>query len=140
MKALDEGIYNKCTTGTAFGGSIKRRIYPETRPQNTVYPCAEWMITSITDFVPQSFTTNYYKEAEVQFDLYSDKSSSTEINKMYTDLLSLYDRGTLSATSNGYKVLQMINTFSNKERYLEETGTRSIWRYIARFDVLMRKL
>ena len=140
MKAIDEGIYNRCTTATAFGATIKRRIYPDIIPQNTLYPCADWSIISITEYAPQAYTTNYYKEAEVQFDLYSDKTSSTEINKMYSDLLLLYDRCTLSATSNGYKVLQMLNTFSAKDRFVEEVGTKSIWRYTVKFDMLMRKL
>jgi hypothetical protein len=78
--------------------------------------------------VPEKTFTEDYERVRVQFSLFSDSSSSSEIEDIFTYLKALYDDCTLSPT--GETVIMMQRTGFNgamKEDHLTPSGNQSVW-------------
>ena len=136
MNIVLEGIYNKVIeqTGGAhndFYDSIGGRFYHYYAPQDVTFPfCVAYLFNQKPDYQ----FTELYEECLIQFNLFSETSSSDEVGNVFVDLISLFDWcSTLSVT--GYTVLKMEREFSNLTWDSEE----EVWQYSVQYRLLMEK-
>ncbi len=105
MIALLTGIFTKFTTGPpAIHTSLGGRMYSRYAPENTAYPYG--VVTIPTMEGDWTFDREaVFDDVDIQFNLYSQSSSETEIGALYVNLRALYDDTTL--TVGGYIFLYM---------------------------------
>ena len=132
MQVLFKGIYDEFT-GTTGDGSLYAelggRLHFSEAPQGTVYPyCVYHLISDVPSWTFDADMENYL----IQFNLYSEKNSSTEINTAFTALTTnLYDWCTLNI--DGYSHIYMKREFSNLTRESD------IWNYFIQYRIEVQK-
>jgi hypothetical protein len=103
MKALFTGIYNLFSAAptTALNTAIGGRFYSHEAPQEAVYPyCIYNMVSDVPEF---TFGGHYDLSIfRIQFSLYSQKSSSTEVLNAYENLKTLFDGCKLTVTGYSF--------------------------------------
>ena len=87
MKALTTAIFAKCAVGTSLDTALGGRIYKHRAPDRTAYPYAVFLLVSD---VPEMTYTEAFENVLIQFSLFSDASSSGEVEDLYTALKALY--------------------------------------------------
>ena len=127
MQALFEGIWDKYD-GSALESEINGMFFTEA-PQGQTYPyCVYHLISDVPSWTFDADMENYL----IQFNLYSDKNSSTEINTAFTALTTnLYDWCTLNI--DGYHHIYMKREFSNLTRESD------IWNYFVQYRLEVQK-
>lgn len=131
MQVLMNGIHDKFT-GTTTAGSLyvllSGKLYPYEAKQNDTYPYGVYYL--ISDVPDHTFDADF-EEYLIQFNLFDDDSSVTDINTAYSALTTLYDDTTLSVT--GYT-----NVYTKREfSYL--TREEDIWNYMTQYRVFTQK-
>jgi len=90
--------FNSTTGGVHnnFYNSVSGKLYKERAEQDSALPYAVYhIISSVPDW---SFNSDF-EDIRIQFDLFSDKNSSSEIEDMYTYLRELFDWCTFTVTN-----------------------------------------
>jgi hypothetical protein len=131
MKVLFESLYTlfapagaKPALHTALAG----QMYLTEAPQNTSYPYAVYnMIANDYDWM---FTEDL-EEFLIQFSIFDDKASATNVTGYFDDLKTLYDWAVPVVT--GYQSVWMIREFAELLRIDD------IWHYIVQYRVLLKK-
>ena len=98
MKNLLAGIMTKFTASTV-SGNVGGRIYFDQAPDGATYP---YIVFSIIVGVPMDTFTEKITDTTIQFDMFSDSSSVTEISTIYANLRALFDDATLTVSSNTF--------------------------------------
>ena len=140
MQALLAGIYSKLTTGTpAIYTTVGGRIYFHEVPDNiagsakNTFPYLVYSVISLEPTYRFASGSVELEEAIVQFSLYSDKSSSTEANTMYTQLNALLQHSSL--TVSGYNSLLM----QRENARLVRDVTRRTWHYAVDYMIIIQE-
>ena len=131
MQVLLNGLYNKFT-GTTGAGTLYTllggRLHPNEAPQGSAYPYGVYYL--ISD-VPEYTFSETIESAIIQFNLFDDGSSATDINTAFTALTTLYDWATITIT--GYTSVYMQRELS----YL--TKESDIWNYMIQYRLVFQK-
>jgi len=131
MKTLFTGIYNLFAPGgakPAFYTSLTGKMYLTEAPQNTAYPYAIYhLIANDYDFTFQ----DDLEEFIIQFSIYDDKMSASNITDYFENLKTLYDWA--SPVVTGYSTTWMIREFAELLR-LDD-----VWQYVIQYRVLLHK-
>ncbi len=101
MKNLLTALASKAA-GSALSTDVGGRIYLDEARQGAELP---YVVVSIVSNVPDDCFAKDGESVLVQFSLFSDSESVTEIGTMYTDLKALYDDCSLTIT--GYSLVWM---------------------------------
>lgn len=129
MKNLLTAIYTRFTTGTpAIYTDLGGRLYLAEAPQEATLPyCVYDMIVD----VPEYYFDFRHENATIQFALYTDDGSATNILTYSGHLKTLYDNCSLTIT--GYSHIDFDRQF---ERLIRNPETM-IWQLITEYEVLM---
>ena len=131
MQVLLNGLYSKFT-GTTGAGTLYTllggRLHPNEAPQGSAYPYGVYYL--ISD-VPEYTFSETIESAIIQFNLFDDNSSATDINTAFTALTTLYDWATITIT--GYTSVYMQRELS----YL--TKEEDIWNYMIQYRLVFQK-
>lgn len=133
MQVLLNGIYNKFTGSTGAGtlhAVLGGRLQFAEAQQGQTYPYGVYHMISN---VPSATFDVEFEEYIIQFNLFDDNSSSTDINTAFTALETLYDDCTLDVI--GYVNVYMKREMSN----LTKESERGIWNYMAQYRVFIQK-
>lgn len=132
MRVLFESIYNKFKSNTGAGSLyvlLDSHLHFTEAPQGTEYPYGVYhLISDVPSWTFDADMENYL----IQFNLYSEKNSSTEINTAFTALTGLYDWCNDLNTS-GYSNIYMKREFSNLTRESD------IWNYFIQYRIEVQK-
>jgi hypothetical protein len=115
MIELQQGIYTKVTAAidavhNDFYNDIGGRFYFEVAPQNTNFPyCTYHIIHDAYDYLFK----DDFEEVIVQFSIFSNNSSSTEVGAIQSHLKALFDWCSLTVT--GYKTISVERLFSTTD-------------------------
>ena len=133
MLNLKKAIYSKLT-GSLLTADIGGRFYDTQAPEGAEYPYVVYMIVSD---VPDKTFTEDFEDVVIQFSLFSSASGSTEVEKMFTDLKTLYDE--CSMTITGSTLLRMKRTIATLmvEDHTTPSGTVEVWHYAVDYEVLL---
>lgn len=134
MQVLLDGIYDKFT-GTTGAGSLymelEGRMHFSEAPQESTYPYGVYhLISDVPEYVFD--TSTVIENTLIQFNLYDDNSSATDINTAYSALITLYDWCSLTM-STGYTSIYMQREFS----FL--TKESDIWNYMTQYRLVFQK-
>jgi hypothetical protein len=108
------------TTGSALATSVGSRIYLDRAPDRTVYPYIVFMIVS--DNQNNTFT-DLMEDIILQFSIFSNSLSVTEIGTIYDNLKTLFDRCTLTITGNTFYSMERSNLITTIEDVTTIDGT-----------------
>ena len=126
MQVLFEGIWDKYD-GSALESEINGMHFTEA-PQGQTYPYGVYhLISGVPSWTFDADMENYI----VQFNLYSEKNSSTDINTAFTVLTTLYDWCDLDV--DGYSHIYMKREMSNLTRESD------IWNYFIQYRLEVQK-
>lgn len=129
MKALFTGIFSLFTTGTpAIFTDVSGKLYLEEAPQNTAFPYIVYhLISNDYDF---QFEEDY-EEFILQFNIFDDDRSSSDIGGYFEHLKSLYDWSTPTVT--GYRVESFTREFAQLAR------DDDVWQYSVQYRIRLEK-
>ncbi len=126
MQVLFEGIWDKYD-GSALESEINGMFFTEA-PQGQAYPYGVYhLISNVPSWTFDADMENYL----IQFNLYSEKNSSTDINTAFTVLTTLYDWCDLDV--DGYSHIYMKRELSNL------TKENDIWNYFIQYRLEVQK-
>jgi len=131
MQVLFEGIYDEFTGSTGAGSlyvELGGRLHFTEAPQGQTYPYGVYhLISNVPSWTFDADMENYL----IQFNLYSEESSSTEINTAFSALTDLYDWCDLDI--DGYSHIYMKREISNLTR------ENNIWNYFVQYRLEVQK-
>lgn len=135
MKALFQAIMTRFTakTGTpavnnALHVALGGRLYNTEAPQDKPMP---YGVFSLVSDVAENTLTENLENCLVQFSLFSELSSVSEVADAFEALKTLFDDCTLSVT--GYATIYMQR---ESAQLLRQDG---IWHYVIEYRVLLEK-
>ena len=132
MQSLFVGLFNKFTGSTGAGSLYAllggKKLHPNEAPQGSAYPYGVYYL--ISD-VPEYTFSETIENTLIQFNLFDDDSSATDINTAFTALTTLYDWATISI--DGYTSVYMQRELS----YL--TKEEDIWNYMIQYRLVFQK-
>lgn len=133
MQVLFNSIYSKFTgstgTGTLFE-DLGGRLHFAEAPQGQTYPYGVYhLISSVPSWTFDADMESYL----IQFNLFDDDSSSTDINTAFASLTDLYDWCDLS--TSGYSHIYMKREFSN----LTHESESKVWNYMIQYRLENQK-
>ncbi len=126
MKALFKGIYD------LFGGTIYNnvsgKLYLSVAPQNSTFPyIVYYLVSNDYDF---QFSEDY-EDCLIQFNIFDDKASASNINTYFENLKTLYDWALPVVV--GYTVIKMQREFAQLVR------DDDVWQYTVQYRILLEK-
>ena len=131
MQALFAGLFNKFSGSTGAGSlyvSLGGRLHPIEAPQGSAYPYGVYHL--ISD-VPEYTFNETIENAIIQFNLFDDDNSATDINTDFTALTTLYDWATIAIT--GYTSVYMKRELSYLVREFD------VWNYMIQYRLVFQK-
>ena len=131
MKALFTGIYTLFDAANTFKTAMGGQLYLHEAPQDTAtFPyCVYSLISNISDW---TFTEST-EEALVQFSIYSENRSATEVTEAYTKMKALFDDANLSVV--GFDEVFMHRELSQ----LLRDPISNTWHCMAEYRILLEK-
>lgn len=132
MKNLSIALINKFSATVSgdhdmFYVSVSGKLYKGRAPQEAVRPYAVYnIISNVPDY-------NFYSLLEttrIQFDLYSEKESSSEIEDMFTYLKGLFDWCLLSISGSTHVYMKRV--LANLFRDPDDDG----WHYVVDYEIM----
>ena len=131
MKALQSAIYTKVLTGSnTLKTAINSRFYFSLAPQDTAFPYATY------DIIVSTYDNKFAEDFEtvsVQFNIFSQDTSSSEAGDIYGYLIALFDWCSLTIT--GYSLVEMRRVFETIDYFMEDR----VWMYTVEYRVWIRK-
>jgi len=133
MTPLMTGLYSKFTADTDGNlyTALSGRLYHGEAPQGVTFPYA--VMYAIDQQHDWSFSDDF-EDVLVQFSIFTNESSASNIGTYWSYLKSLYDDTTL--TISGYSKIHMVRTSSNLLRDTEN----NIWQYVTDYEVMLKQL
>jgi len=125
MKNLVTAITTKITTPTSnFYNDVGGRVYYRRPPQGarTLPDC----IISIVVDSPDDVFAKKGKDVAIQFSLFSESSSITEIDTMHTDLKALFDDAKLTITGSTMVIMKWERTVPMNEIVITVNGEQDV--------------
>ena len=133
MKNLTTAIFSKLA-GSLLYTDIGGRLFKGRAPEGTVYPYAVFFLVS--DMPDKTFTEDY-EDCIIQFSLFSEASSSGEIEDMFTHLKTLYDEKPMTIKGSTLVWMKRQNASLMMEEHTTPNGTVDVWHYAVDFNVLL---
>ena len=127
MQVLFESIWNKYNGSSGLKATIEGMYFTEA-PQGQTYPYGVYhLITNVPSWTFDADMENYI----IQFNLFDDDSSSTDINTAFKALTGLYDWCDLD--TSGYSNIYMKREISNLTRESD------VWNYFVQYRIEIQK-
>lgn len=133
MKELLSAVktYFDNNSGSDFYTGLSGRLYHKRAPQGAAFP---YCVFFLIDDVPQYwFADEEAEEALLQFSIFSDSNSATEVLNLYDYLKTLFDGCAL--TVSGY---QHVSFDRDWMRYVEDPQDTT-WQCDVHYRVLIKK-
>lgn len=121
ISELSTGIYNYSQVASNFKTSITGRVYNVRAPQSPTYPF-------VIFFYPNDTITHYFNEQTIasnailnvglQFNIYSQNQSTSEINTIAGYLTDRFDFASL--TVSGYRLVGLTRTHKIPPMWVED--------------------
>jgi hypothetical protein len=130
LKALFTGIYG-LFTGTptpAINTNVSARLYLSEAPQGTSFPYIVYYLVA-NDYDHQ-FGEDY-EDCLIQFNIFDDKASASNISTYFENLKALYDWASPDVTN--YTVVRMQREFAQLNK------DDDVWQYTVQYRVLLEK-
>jgi len=132
MLNLTKAIWGQLS-GSALSAHISNRLFKGEAPEGTEYPYAVYKV--VTDTPDHTFTEDY-ENVIVQFSLFSVLSSTTELENMFTDLITLYDEKSFAVIGSTLVWMRRSTASFQPEEHTTSSGTHRVWAYHVDFEVL----
>lgn len=131
MKQLATAIFNRFNDSTTeLSTSIDGRFYREEAPSTTSYP---YIVYKFVNNNPIEGLDTQYEQFRIQFDIWSKKKSSSEIEDIYQYLKETYDWCHLMVS--GYKNIYIKRDYAN----LSKDPDNGDWHYIVQYINVLEK-
>ena len=128
--ALLTGLYTKFNVANTFKTAVGGRMYTRYAPQNTSFPFA---VVDIVSGIGEWDFSYDFDDIDIQFNLFSQSTSETEIGTLYSTLRALYDDCAL--TIAGYTHL-----FMQYDQYFSLANPdENIRQYTVQYNILLQK-
>ena len=139
MKNLLDAIYlhfSELTAGvhTDFWIDLNGAMYKERAPQGYEFPYC--VFTTVAEAHSKTFG-EHFKEPLIQFSIFTDDSSTDNIEDMYTDLKSLYDEAEFNITDNTLVWCRIQSAVLIPDIVTTKRWTREIWHYAVDFELMV---
>ena len=121
------------STGSALSTDVGGRIYLDDAPEYVAFPYVVFFIVAGT---PDRTFTEHYTNTLIQFSLFSDSTSGTEITTMYHDLIDLYDEYSLTVTDSTLLWIRESNLTTMVEEMTTQGGAIRVKHWSVEFEVL----
>lgn len=136
MKSLTTAIYGQLA-GSSLYSDIGGRMFKGRAPEGTDFPYVVYFVVS--DVTDLTFTENY-EDVLIQFSLFSNASSSGEIEDMFAHLKELYDECalTIPAVSHDVAATLVWMKRANVQFMVEDHGTTEVNHYAVDYFVKIK--
>jgi len=136
LKNLLTAIFGK-TAGSTLSTSVGGRIFLDEAPADSEFPYAVFQVVNTS---PERTFTEDFEETSIQFSIYSDSLSATEISTIQGYLDSLFDEGsTFAVTGSTLIWMRRNNTVTMTDNITTDSGTFTLRHWATDFDILVSK-
>lgn len=135
MKNLTTAIYGKLT-GSSLSTAVGGRVFKGVAPEGTGYP---YVVYSLISDVPDYTFTETMEDVIIQFDIFSNTSSSTEAEDIFGYLKSLYDFCSMTITGGSLLYMRRSYAVLYNEDVTTPAGTETVWRYSVDYEIKMKR-
>lgn len=133
MINLSKAIWGELS-GSLLAAHISTRMYKGQAPQTVAYPYIVYLI--VANSPEKTFAAKEeFEDTTIQFSLFSALSSSTEIENMYADLITLYDESTFAVTGSTLVWMFRENATLVIEDHTTPSGTQKVWAYHVDYNI-----
>jgi hypothetical protein len=137
IKELFKAIYSRFSVVTNdLNTDVGGRFYKDIAPDNPEYP---YVVYSMISDVPDKTFTEDMEDVYIQFSLFSNSSSSTEIEDMYSHLKELYDECQMVPTGSDLVWMKRENATRIDSDEVTTNGTTHIYGYAVDYIVKISK-
>jgi len=133
MKTLFTGIYSKFTAlpANALYTALSGRLYFTEAPQDSTFPyCVFSMVSDVPDYY---FGGEQFETYLVEFNIFDEDNSASDIGTLYENLKTLYDD--CSITVVGYSNV----IFEREHTNLFRDEENNVWQYNVQYYVMLEK-
>lgn len=131
MKNLTTAIYTKALGSTLYS-LVGGRFYKGRPPEAVTFP---YLVYSVVTDIPFRTFSEEYENVEMQFSLFSETSSTSELEDMYTALKALYDEEALTIIGSTLVWMRRLNANFMVDEHTTPSGTKTVWAYHVNFDI-----
>lgn len=135
MKNLTTALFSKLS-GSSLDTLIGGRMFKGNAYDGTEYPYVVFMV--ISDVQSDTFKSSL-DDVLIQFSIFSDDSSSGEIENIYAALKSLYDNATLTITGATLCMIARQSATLMVEDHTTPDGTAKVWHYAIEYTVIQER-
>lgn len=135
MKNLTTAIYGKLA-GSSLSSAVGGRVFKGIAPDGTAFP---YVTYSLVSDVPEYTFSETMEDVTIQFDLFSNASSSSEVEDLFGYLKALYDFCTMTITGGSLLYMRRNVAILYTEDMTTPTGTESIWHYSVDYNIMMKR-
>ena len=130
MNELFAAITTRFKTVNDLNTSLSGQMFPHEAEQNATFPYGVYyLISDINDF---NFTDDH-EIVSIQFSLFSDDHSPTQVFTLFSQLKALFDD--VKLTVAGYENIR----FQRGVSLLDKDEEMDTWTYIVEYDILLER-
>lgn len=135
MKALTAAIYEKLS-GSDLEGYVSNRFYKMRAPFDVEYP---YIVFKLLIGNPEYTFVESYEDVTIQFDIFSKKTSTDEVENIYTALTDLYDNAILIPTNERVLNCQRSSQTLINEEHTTETAEEQVYHYAIDYEIYLER-
>lgn len=129
MTPLFTAVYEAYDNDAPLKAALEGGLFLESAPPGTSYP---YGIFTLVSREPLNMLMETWEAVTVQFSVFSDESSAADVCAVFETLDDVYNAGELAIA--GYALVSMLREHDS----LEMIRPEGIWRYSARYRIVMR--
>lgn len=137
MKNFYTALMTKFNLGGDFYDDIGGRMYQGEAPERATYPYCVFSHISNTQ---EDVFKNKIDDIVIQFSIFSEKSSSTEVHDAMTDLKAMFDDCILTVSGGTVICLYRLSDGPlMRQEVTTQSGVQMIWHYPVDYNVIFER-
>ena len=130
MTPLFTAVYEAYDNDAPLKAALEGGLFLESAPPGTPYPYGTFSLESRE---PLHMLTETWEAVKLQFAVFSDESSAADVCEVFETLDDVYNAGELAVAD--YSLVSVLREHDS----LEMIRPEGIWRYSARYRIVMKK-
>jgi len=136
MKLFYTALMTYFNVANDFKTAIGGRLYQEEAPERATYPYC--VFDSIVNTEDDTFDTDM-DDIIIQFSIFSEKSSSTEVHDAMTKLRALFKNSVFAVSGGTVVRFYRLNSGLERQEITTTSGVQKVWHYHADYNATFQR-
>ena len=136
MKLFYTALMTYFNVANDFKTAIGGRLYQEEAPERATYPYC--VFDSIVNTQDDKFGV-YIDDIIIQFSIFSEKASSSEVHDAMTDLKALFNDGVFTVTGGTVVCFYRLSSGLERQEITTTSGVQKVWHYHIDYNAIFQR-